>query len=271
MYLGQLPIPGLLVDVVFESGKPFVRDWRDQDDSRRAAFAVLRLLVHREVCVEVFLERRQPGLAVEGLIQTEERDDDVGFLILQVCGSVAKVERPRLHGDRVATPAEIADHKVEVREASHQHRLEIVELLKPLGHRVAEEDDVVALAKLERRALGANARHERQRGQNDDRHERWMLTHGESSVEWKWPHHTRRSGSSQLEPIGAVAVFRLGLGGPEGPPPRVGTHSLYLAIVSVEGGGVTSDTTAIRAQEMNVIGTTGIRPPQASAPGTRAV
>ena len=170
------------------------------------SFAVLRLLVHREVCVEVFLERRQPGLAVEGLVQTEERDDDVGFLILQMSGGVAKVERPRLHGDRVATPAEIADDKIEVREARHQHRLEIVELLKPLGHRVAEKDDVVALAKLERRALGANARHERQRGQNDDRHERWMLTHGESSVEWKMAPPYPTIGKFAIGPMVRVGV-----------------------------------------------------------------
>jgi hypothetical protein len=48
-------------------------------------------------------------------------------------------------------------------------------------------------------------------------------------------------------------------------------HSRYLAIVAADGAGVASDTTPISTHEMIVIGTTGIRPAQASAPGTRAV
>ena len=42
----------------------------------------------------------------------------------------------------------------------------------------------------------------------------------------------------------------------------------YLAIVGADGGGVTSETISISAHEMSVIGTTGSRPHQASAPGT---
>jgi len=42
----------------------------------------------------------------------------------------------------------------------------------------------------------------------------------------------------------------------------------YLAIVGADGGGVTSETISISAHEMSVIGTTGSRPHQASAPET---
>ncbi len=48
-------------------------------------------------------------------------------------------------------------------------------------------------------------------------------------------------------------------------------HQLYLAIVSSDGGLVISDTTTINAHEISVIGTTGVKPFQTSAPGTRAV
>jgi len=42
----------------------------------------------------------------------------------------------------------------------------------------------------------------------------------------------------------------------------------YRWIVALEGGGVTSETTIINADEMRVIGTTGSSPYHASAPGT---
>ena len=45
----------------------------------------------------------------------------------------------------------------------------------------------------------------------------------------------------------------------------------YRASVSLSGGRVSSDTTTIKAAAINVIGTTGIRPNHASAPGVVAV
>ena len=46
---------------------------------------------------------------------------------------------------------------------------------------------------------------------------------------------------------------------------------LYRASVSGAGGLVSNDTTTISTAAMSVIGTTGMRPNQASAPGVVAV
>ena len=72
------------------------------------------------------------------------------MLLGEVISGVAEVERPRLQGDRVAAPSQVADDELQLGEPRHQQRLEVIEVLLPLRERVADEDDAIALAKRKR-------------------------------------------------------------------------------------------------------------------------
>jgi hypothetical protein len=139
--------------------------------------------VLREVGVEVLLELRQSRLAGKGLVGAEEREDDVGLLPPQVRRRIAEVQGPGLERDGVAAPAEIPDDELQVGESGVQQRLEMVEKLHPLGQRVADEHDVIALAQLDRRRrsrrlgarAGARERDERNRRNSLANRDHWLF------------------------------------------------------------------------------------------------
>ena len=165
----ELTVAALDIDVA-QVREMLVGNWRDQHQPGCALPVVARRQMPRNVAIEVPLERRKPGFAVERLVQAEERQNDVGFLLGEVAGGVAEVERPRLQPDRVAAPAEIADAQLMGGEARHQQRFEMIEVLHPLGQRIPDEHDAVVRAQFQRRRrrLHASGRRREQERTRDE-------------------------------------------------------------------------------------------------------
>ena len=153
----QLAIARVDVDV-HQVRELLVRDRRDQREARSRRAVVAGLLLRLDVGLEVLLELRQPGFPVERFVQPEERQDDVGFLLGELLRRVDEVERTRLQRERVAAPAEVPDGELQVRMTRHQLRLEVVEVLHPLGERVADQHDAIVRLQLERKYLGSARR-----------------------------------------------------------------------------------------------------------------
>ncbi len=124
--------------------QPLVRDGRHEHQAWCAGAVVLRGKVRAEVGGQILLELSEPRLAVERLVETEEGEDDVRLLPVEMRGRGPEIERARLQRDRVAAPAQVPHRQLQVRETRRQQRLEVVEQLHALGERVADEHDAVA-------------------------------------------------------------------------------------------------------------------------------
>ena len=113
-------------------------------------------------------ERRQSGLAGVGLVVAEEREDDVGLRVDAVeavllvpanrrrLAAEPLVGRPEILGpkarrDLVAAEAEVANDEVVLRKSRVEPGLEPAVVLQTFSQRVADDRDVVVLAKVERR------------------------------------------------------------------------------------------------------------------------
>ena len=142
--------------------------------------------------MEVLLELFQPGRVGERLVVAVKREDDVGPRVREFkpvladrCAGVelvrlrnrgvagkplvlrAKIHRPHAAVEiaiavhLVAAVAQVAEHQVVLRIASVNQRLEPTGMLHPLGQRVADQADVVSLAKFERRRSSGGLREAR--------------------------------------------------------------------------------------------------------------
>ena len=145
----------------------FMRNRREEDDSRRRLAVVLLGERLREPVAQLLPERGEPSVPRVRFVVAEKRKDDVrlrigsGEPVVRVAADRrrlsgqplvgrAEVLRAQPGGDLVAAEAKIANHEVVLREARVQQRLEPAVVLHPLGQRVADEADVIARAQDER-------------------------------------------------------------------------------------------------------------------------
>ena len=137
------------------------RDGCDQDEPGARAFVVagvsFRVLV--EELLVVGLELLDPTLARVRLIPAEEAEERVGPEGGQRVVEPRVVARPLAEGDLIAGPAEVANDELLVREPGVEQCLEVAEQVHPLGGRVADQGDPLALHEfqgdLARRQIGA--------------------------------------------------------------------------------------------------------------------
>src|SRR5258708_17062972 len=142
-------------------------------DARGRLAVVLLRQGGRDPVAELLLERAQPLLPRVGLVVAEEREDDVHPRVRPVEAIVfvaayrrrlspeplvrrAEVFRTQPRGEVVAAEPEIADDQLVLRKSRLQHRLQPAVVLHPLRQGIADDPDVILLAKLKRR--GGRAR-----------------------------------------------------------------------------------------------------------------
>ena len=89
-------------------------------------------------------------------------------MIDEVAAVVGEALTPQADRELVGRPAEVADIQLVLRKPRVQQRLEVSEILHPLGEGVADKHHMVMRPKLEPRRLGG----ERMRREDDREHPR---------------------------------------------------------------------------------------------------
>ena len=107
---------------------------------------------------QVVLEFGEAGRAGERFVEAEGGDEDVGLFVLERVAVVVEMGLARPQGQLVGRIAQVVDHQLELGEAGVQQRLEVAVILHPLGQRVADQDDPVALFELELRRVRRHRR-----------------------------------------------------------------------------------------------------------------
>ena len=103
-----------------------------------------RLSQHAEQRPEVAPEGGETRLARKRLVHPEAGENDLRSLLREVVLQRSKTERARLQGHLVAAPPQVAKGGWLGREASHERRLQVGEVLQPFREGVADDDDTVS-------------------------------------------------------------------------------------------------------------------------------
>src|SRR5262249_34232982 len=104
--------------------------------------------------VEVIFELLKATGASERFVEAKEGEDDISLVIFQCMAMIFEALRPRPQHQLVSGPTKIADDEFEIGKAAVEQRLKIAEILHPLGERVADQDDVIALVQRELGLVG---------------------------------------------------------------------------------------------------------------------
>ncbi len=162
----------------------------------------------------------------ERLVEAEGGDHDVGPLVLEGVAVVLEPGRAGAERELVGRPAEVVEDQVEPGEAALEQRLEVPEVLHPLGQGVADQDDPVAFPEFEP-GLDRPGRR-RPRAAPDPRRPQDAATHRgkpEPAPECR-PRHRRGSPRSLVE-----SSTRAG---------RVATSKIHPGVASERAGGASS-------------------------------
>ena len=174
-----------------------VGDRREQHQLRRRGAVVLGGRRLADEVFQVALEFRQPIGAGKRFVEAEGGDHDVGLFVFQPMPMILEIERAGPQRQFVGRPAEVVDDQLQLREAAVQQRFPVAEILHPLGQRVADEDDPVAVLQIERRGFGgvgqAGRQADAQAGQQQGS-QRPGCRRGDSPREMECDHVTRRGG-----------------------------------------------------------------------------
>ena len=92
------------------------------------------------------VQSRGPG---EGFIEAEHGEDDLRRMIAQVVAVILKVGAPRPQVDLIGGPAEVPHTQAFVGKTEVQIGFKITIVLHPLGQRVADDDQLGAVAQFQ--------------------------------------------------------------------------------------------------------------------------
>ena len=125
--------------------KRFIGDRREKRDARRAFAAVVLRFDLLEKLVEVLFEFIQTLRALEGLVEAVKGQNDIRLRLGQPIVARTEVLGAMPGCDLIAGGGEVAENEVVVRKFRVNERLQETVVLHPVGERVAEVTDVVAL------------------------------------------------------------------------------------------------------------------------------
>ena len=130
----------------------FVGDGREEHDARRAFAAVILRPRIFEKLVEVALEFVDPSRSLERFVEAVKGENHIRLCFRQPVIARAEVFRPVPRRHLIARGGEVAENEIVPGKLRVDKRLEPGVVLHPVGQRVAEVTDVVALVKCKLRA-----------------------------------------------------------------------------------------------------------------------
>src|SRR6185436_14036081 len=136
------------------------------DQARRGLAAVILAFGVLDELVEVLLEFVEPGIALEGLIEAKEGENHIRLALRQPGVRRTEVFRTMAEDDFITRDREVTEDKVVFRKFCDDECFQPAIMLHPVGQRVANDANMVALFEFKWRG-GDTLRQQRDKGQKE--------------------------------------------------------------------------------------------------------